>query len=603
MSEVIGIKYQDKILDIATAQEMGVSGAEVVFDNSPESLSIIRHSCAHLMAQAIKSLYPEVKFFVGPVVDEGFYYDFEVGSKISEEDLSKIEEKMKELAKQGFAISKQTFSRDEVIERFKNDDLKMAVISKIDSPTLSIYSQGEFEDLCRGPHLPNTKFLHSFKLTKIAGAYLGGDEKAKMLTRIYGIAFADKDSLKQYLFQLEEAKKRDHRKLGNEMGLFTFDEDVGAGLPIWLPKGARLRRTLEALLTQAHIIRHYEPVRGPEILKSDLWKISGHYQNYGENMYFTVIDEVEYGIKPMNCVGHIKVYQSSIRSYRELPLRFYEYGVVHRHEKSGVLHGLLRVREFTQDDAHIFCKPDQIRDEIISIVRFAQRIMDAFGFKYEMEISTKPEKSIGDEAVWEISTQALKDALSSCGIAYGIDEGGGAFYGPKIDIKITDAIGRKWQCGTVQIDMNLPQRFVLEYIDEDNTAKQPVMIHRAILGSFERFIAILIEHFGGELPFFIAPTQVVIIPISSEQVEYANELRDKMLSLGAYAEISSKNETLSKRVRTAEKQKVPMIIVLGEKEMQSKILPIRDRREKSQYELSESEFLKLVETKMKEVSF
>lgn len=603
MSEVIGIKYQDKILDIATAQEMGVSGAEVVFDNSPESLSIIRHSCAHLMAQAIKSLYPEAKFFVGPVVDEGFYYDFEVGSKISEEDLSKIEEKMKELAKQGFAISKQTFSRDEVIERFKNDDLKMAVISKIDSPTLSIYSQGEFEDLCRGPHLPNTKFLHSFKLTKIAGAYLGGDEKAKMLTRIYGIAFADKDSLKQYLFQLEEAKKRDHRKLGNEMGLFTFDEDVGAGLPIWLPKGARLRRTLEALLTQAHIIRHYEPVRGPEILKSDLWKISGHYQNYGENMYFTVIDEVEYGIKPMNCVGHIKVYQSSIRSYRELPLRFYEYGVVHRHEKSGVLHGLLRVREFTQDDAHIFCKPDQIRDEIISIVRFAQRIMDAFGFKYEMEISTKPEKSIGDEAVWEISTQALKDALSSCGIAYGIDEGGGAFYGPKIDIKITDAIGRKWQCGTVQIDMNLPQRFALEYIDEDNTAKQPVMIHRAILGSFERFIAILIEHFGGELPFFIAPTQVVIIPISSEQVEYANELRDKMLSLGAYAEISSKNETLSKRVRTAEKQKVPMIIVLGEKEMQSKILPIRDRREKSQYELSESEFLKLVETKMKEVSF
>lgn len=603
MSEVIGIKYQDKVLDLATAQEMGVSGEEVVFDNSAESLSIIRHSCAHLMAQAIKSLYPEAKFFVGPVVDEGFYYDFEVGCKISEEDLPKIEEKMKELAKQGFTISKQTFARDEVIERFKDDDLKMAVISKIDSPTLSIYTQGEFEDLCRGPHLPNTKFLHSFKLTKIAGAYLEGDEKAKMLTRIYGIAFADRESLKQYLFQLEEAKKRDHRKLGNEMGLFTFDEDVGAGLPIWLPKGARLRRTLEGLLTKAHIIRHYEPVRGPEILKSDLWKISGHYQNYSENMYFTQIDEVEYGIKPMNCVGHIKVYQSSIRSYRELPLRFYEYGVVHRHEKSGVLHGLLRVREFTQDDAHIFCKPDQIRDEIISIVKFAQRIMDTFGFKYEMEISTKPEKSIGDEAVWEISTQALKDALSSCGISYGIDEGGGAFYGPKIDMKITDAIGRKWQCGTVQIDMNLPQRFALEYIDEDNTAKQPVMIHRAILGSFERFIAILIEHFGGELPFFIAPTQAVIIPISNEQVKYANELRDKMLAFGAYAEISSKNETLSKRVRTAEKQKVPMIIVLGEKEMQSKILPIRDRREKSQYELSESEFLKLVETKMKEVSF
>lgn len=603
MSEVIGIKYQDKVLDLATAKEMGASGEEVVFDNSPESLLIIRHSCAHLMAQAIKSLYPEAKFFVGPVVDEGFYYDFEVESKISEEDLPKIEEKMKELVKQGFEITKCTFSREEVIERFKNDDLKMAVISKIDSPILSIYTQGDFEDLCRGPHLPNTKFLHSFKLTKVAGAYLGGDEKAKMLTRIYGIAFSDKESLKQHLFQLEEAKKRDHRKLGNEMGLFAFDEDVGAGLPIWLPKGARLRRTLETLLTQAHIIRYYEPVRGPEILKSDLWKISGHYQNYGENMYFTQIDEVEYGIKPMNCVGHIKVYQSSIRSYRELPLRFYEYGVVHRHEKSGVLHGLLRVREFTQDDAHIFCKPDQICDEIVSIVKFAQRIMNAFGFKYEMEISTKPKKSIGDEAIWEISTQALKDALSFCGIKYGIDEGGGAFYGPKIDIKITDAIGRKWQCGTVQIDMNLPQRFALEYIDEDNTAKQPVMIHRAILGSFERFIAILIEHFGGELPFFIAPTQVVIIPISAQQVGYANELREKMLSLGAYAEIFNKNETLSKRVRTAEKQKVPMIIVLGEKEMQNKILAIRDRREKTQYELSEVEFLKLVETKMKEVSF
>lgn len=603
MSEVIGIKYQDNVLDLATAQEMGVCGEEIVFDNSPNSLSIIRHSCAHLMAQAIKSLYPEAKFFVGPVVDEGFYYDFEVNTKISEEDLIKIEEKMKELAKKGFEISKQTFAREEVIERFKDDDLKMAVISRIDSPTLSIYAQGDFEDLCRGPHLPNTKFLHSFKLTKVAGAYLGGDENAKMLTRIYGIAFADKEALKHYLFQIEEAKKRDHRKLGNEMGLFTFDEDVGAGLPIWLPKGARLRRTLEGLLTQAHIVRYYEPVRGPEILKSDLWKISGHYQNYGENMYFTQIDDVEYGIKPMNCVGHIKVYQSSIRSYRDLPLRFYEYGVVHRHEKSGVLHGLLRVREFTQDDAHIFCKPEQICSEITSIIKFAQGIMDAFGFKYEMEISTKPKKSIGDESVWEISTQALKDALSTCGIEYGIDEGGGAFYGPKIDIKITDAIGRKWQCGTVQIDMNLPERFALEYIDEDNTPKQPVMIHRAILGSFERFIAILIEHFGGELPFFIAPTQVVIIPISVDQVEYANALREQMLLRGAYAEISSKNETLSKRVRTAEKQKVPMIIVLGEKEVQTRMLSIRDRREKRQYEISESEFLDLVEIKMKEVSF
>lgn len=603
MSEVIGIKTTEGVFDLSTAKELHLEGQDIFFDNSLESLSIIRHSCAHLMAQAIKTLYPEAKFFVGPVVDEGFYYDFEVGRKISEEDLPLIESKMRELANQSFEITKKTLPRDEVIAQFKEDDLKMAVISRLDFPMLSLYSQGDFQDLCRGPHLPNTKFLKHFKLTKISGAYLGGDEKAKMLTRIYGIAFADQVSLKDYLFKIEEAKKRDHRKLGVELGLFAFDESVGAGLPIWLPRGARLRRTLENLLTRAHIIRYYEPVRGPELLKSDLWKLSGHYANYGENMYFTQIDDIEYGIKPMNCVGHIKVYQSSIRSYRELPLRFYEYGVVHRHEKSGVLHGLLRVREFTQDDAHIFCKPSQICSEVVSIVRFAQKIMDAFGFSYEMEISTKPEKFIGDEAVWEISTQALKDALKDCGIKYQIDEGGGAFYGPKIDIKITDALGRKWQCGTIQIDMNLPQRFDLCYIDEDNSAKQPVMIHRALLGSFERFIAILVEHFGGELPFFIAPTQIIFIPISAEQNAYAEQLRDKVLECGAYAEIFNKNESLSKRVRTAEKQKVPMIVVLGEKEMNTQILSIRDRREKSQYELSQKEFFIMIENKMKEVSF
>lgn len=603
MSEVIGIKTTEGIFDLPTARELCLEGQDVFFDNSLESLSIIRHSCAHLMAQAIKVLYPEAKFFVGPVVDEGFYYDFEVGRKISEEDLPLIENKMRELANQGFEITKKTLPREEVIAQFREDDLKMAVISRLDFPMLSLYSQGDFQDLCRGPHLPNTKFLKHFKLTKIAGAYLGGDEKAKMLTRIYGIAFADQISLKDYLFRIEEAKKRDHRKLGIELGLFSFDESVGAGLPIWLPRGARLRRTLENLLTRAHIIRYYEPVRGPELLKSDLWKLSGHYANYGENMYFTQIDEVEYGIKPMNCVGHIKVYQSSIRSYRELPLRFYEYGVVHRHEKSGVLHGLLRVREFTQDDAHIFCKPSQICSEVVSIVRFAQKIMDAFGFSYEMEISTKPEKFIGDEAVWEISTQALKDALGDCGIKYQIDEGGGAFYGPKIDMKITDALGRKWQCGTIQIDMNLPQRFDLCYIDEDNSPKQPVMIHRALLGSFERFIAILLEHFGGELPFFIAPTQIILIPISVDQNAYAEQLRDRILECGAYAEILNKNESLSKRVRTAEKQKVPMIVILGEKEASTQILSIRDRREKSQYELSQKEFFAMIENKMKEVSF
>lgn len=605
MSQIIGFKTSDTIYDTQTASELKIEGEPIYFDNSPDSLAIMRHTCAHLMAEAIKSLYPEAQFFVGPVVEEGFYYDFRVNHKIGEEDLAKIESKMKEIAKKGEQITKYHLPRQEAIEKFKNDDLKQAVISRIPQGDgiLSIYSQGDFEDLCRGPHLPTLKLLNAFKLTKIAGAYLGGDEKAEMLVRIYGIAFADKESLNQYLRQMEEAKKRDHRKVGTEMELFTFDEEIGAGLPIWLPKGARLRRNIERLLTKALIQRGYEPVRGPEILKSAVWKTSGHYSNYGENMYFTTIDGVEYGIKPMNCVGHIKVYQSALRSYRDLPLRFYEYGVVHRHEKSGVLHGLLRVREFTQDDAHIFCRPSQIATEVENIIDFTKKIMDSFDFSYEMEISTRPEKSIGSDEVWEEATQALKNALETCNIPYKIDEGGGAFYGPKIDIKITDAIGRKWQCGTIQIDMNLPERFKLEYTDENNSSKQPVMIHRAILGSFERFIAILTEHFGGEFPFFIAPTQIIIIPLGETQESYAKELRNQLLNVNVYAEIDNKNETLNKRIRNAEKQRVPMIVVLGAKEEQEKIVAIRDRREKQQSTMGFDEFIKFSKEKMREVSF
>lgn len=603
MSEVIGIKHNQNIYDLCTASELNINGEQIHFDNSPESLEIIRHSCAHLMAQAIKSLYPEAKFFVGPVVDEGFYYDFKVDSKISEEDLPTIESKMLEIAKKAYPILKTTLLRKDAEARFANDELKQAVMSKITDDKLSIYTQGDFEDLCRGPHLPNTKLLQHFKLTKVAGAYLGGDEKAQMLIRIYGIAFADKQSLKDYLFAIEEAKKRDHRKLGQEMGLFTFDEEIGAGLPIWLPKGARLRQNLERLLTIALNERGYEPVRGPEILKSDVWKKSGHYDNYKENMYFTTIDEQEYGIKPMNCVGHIKVYQSSPRSYRELPLRFYEYGIVHRHEKSGVLHGLLRVREFTQDDAHIFCQTSQIKDEVNQIISFTKSILDAFGFMYEMELSTRPQKSIGSDEVWESATDALKNALKENNITYQIDEGGGAFYGPKIDIKITDALKRKWQCGTIQVDMNLPERFALGYTDENNTQVQPVMIHRAILGSFERFVAILTEHFAGEFPLFIAPTQVILIPIGDAQLTYARELRDEIIKVGAYAEILDKNESLNKKIRLAEKQRVPLIVVIGAKEVESKILAIRDRREKAQYELSQADFLTTLKTKIGEVRF
>ncbi|MDE6886972.1 MAG: threonine--tRNA ligase [Helicobacteraceae bacterium] len=606
MSELIGYIKDNEIIDLQTANELGLdtqSFETIHLDNSKHSLEILRHSCAHLMAQAIKNLYSNAKFFVGPVVDEGFYYDFKVDEKISQDDLAKIESEMLRIAKSPCEIEKTYMSRDEVLKKFSNDELKIAVIKNIKGDSFSLYKQGNFEDLCRGPHIPNVKLLRYFKLIKLAGAYLGGDENSEMLTRIYGIAFATKEALKEHLFMLEEAAKRDHRKLGNELGIFSFDEDIGAGLPIWLPRGARIRRNIENILTKALINQEYEPVRCPEILKSESWKISGHYDNYKENMYFTTIDNVEYGIKPMNCLGHIKVYKNDIRSYRDLPLRFYEYGVVHRHEKSGVLHGLLRVREFTQDDAHIFCRPNQIKDEIVKIINFASKIMNIFGFKYEMEISTKPSKYIGDDRIWEESTNALKDALTSNNISFSIDEGGGAFYGPKIDIKITDAIGRKWQCGTVQIDMNLPERFNIEYIDESNTPQRPVMIHRAILGSFERFIAILIEHFNGELPIFIAPTQAILIPMGEKEAVYAKSLQQSLRECGIYAEINTKNDSFNKKIRNSEKQKVPYIAIIGQKELEEGSIAIRDRRNKSQYTLKQEEFLNKLNNEMSEGHF
>ncbi|EAK2501586.1 threonine--tRNA ligase [Campylobacter upsaliensis] len=597
------IAYQNNGVLIDTQSATNLELEKVYFDNSKEALEVLRHSCAHLMAQAIKALYPEAKFFVGPVIEDGFYYDFRVNSKLNEEDLIKIEKKMKEFAEAKLEIQKYTLSKQEALEKFKDDDLKQEVLAKIPSDEVSIYKQGEFEDLCRGPHAPNTKFLRFFKLTRIAGAYLGGDEKREMLTRIYGTAFADKESLKEYLHIIEEAKKRDHRKLGSELKLFTFDEQIGGGLPIWLSNGARLRSKLEQMLYKIHRLRGYELVRGPELLKAEAWKISGHYANYKENMYFTNIDEQEYGIKPMNCVGHIKIYQNDVRSYRDLPLKFFEYGVVHRHEKSGVLHGLFRVREFTQDDAHIFCMPSQIKEQVLEILDFVASLMKIFDFEYEMEISTRPEKAIGDEAIWEVATKALKEALDEQGLKYGIDEGGGAFYGPKIDIKITDALKRKWQCGTIQVDFNLPERFALEYTTSENTKERPVMLHRAILGSFERFIGILTEHCAGEFPFFIAPIQVGIVPISEVHLAYAKGIQRTLLEMGVDSEIYDKNESLSKKIRNAEKQKLPMILVIGDEELSNRAVALRDRRAKEQKSLSLDEFMNLIKEKINEVAF
>lgn len=603
-NEVIAYKDGETLLDTQTvASKDSQDLQKILFDNSDDALEVIRHSTAHMMAQAIKELYPDVQFFVGPVIEDGFYYDFRVNEKISDSDLKTIEKKMQEIAKRKLPITKTITTKDAASEFFKDDDLKQEVLLRIPDGEVSIYKQGDFEDLCRGPHVPNTRYLRFFKLTRVAGAYLGGDEKREMLTRIYGTAFANKQSLRDYVTMIEEAKKRDHRKLGNELKLFTFDEEVGAGLPIWLPNGARMRSKLEHLLYKAHRVRGYQPVRGPEILKSDAWKVSGHYDNYGENMYFTTIDDAEYGIKPMNCLGHIKVYQNEVRSYRDLPLKFFEYGVVHRHEMSGVLHGLFRVREFTQDDAHIFCTPEQIKENVLEILAFVDTLMKAFDFEYEMEISTKPDKAIGDDKYWDAATKGLMDALDGNGIKYGIDEGGGAFYGPKIDIKITDALKRKWQCGTIQVDFNLPERFDLAYVDANNEHTKPVMLHRAILGSFERFIGILIEHTAGELPFFIAPTQAIIVPISEAHHEYARKLYETLLDEGIDTEISAKNESLNKRIRNAEKMKVPMILVVGDNEVENNSVALRDRRERKQYNLTVDELKNKMKEKLSEVHF
>jgi threonyl-tRNA synthetase len=598
--DYIGIKKDDQIFDCQSVNALGLEVQEnkkIYADDSTEALEILRHSTAHLMAQAIKELHPEAQFFVGPVVDEGFYYDFKLDHQLSDDDLPIIEKKMKELAGKKHKIERKEYPRAELEAKFANDPLKEMVLRNITDTTLTTYTQGDFEDLCRGPHVPNTKMIRNFKLIRVAGAYLGGDEENEMITRIYGISFFDKQRLKDYITQLEEAKKRDHRKLGTELKLFAFSEDVGAGLPLWLPNGARLRGKLEQLLYKAHRRRGYQPVRGPEILKADAWVKSGHMANYKENMYFTEIEGMQYGMKPMNCVGHIEVFKNDLVSYKDLPLKFFEYGVVHRHELSGVMHGLFRVREFTQDDAHIFCMPSQVKNVIMEVLEFVESLMKHFEFEYEMEVSTKPKKAIGSDEFWETTTKGIMSALDEQGYEYGIDEGGGAFYGPKIDIKILDAIGRKWQCGTIQVDMNLPERFDISYTTSEDTKERPVMIHRAILGSFERFIGILTEHYAGEFPLSIAPTGVVIVPIAEPHLEYAKELQKELQLLDVDSEISSKNESLNKRIRTAEKQRVPMIIVVGDSEVEEKKVALRDRRKRERSELSKEEFLTMIKEK------
>jgi threonyl-tRNA synthetase len=544
-----------------------------------ENLDILRHSTSHLMAQAVKDLFPGVKVAIGPSIENGFYYDFDYDPGFTEEDLEKIEKRMNDLVTANVPIECKVMKRDEAIEFFTKmgETYKVELLKDINDAEVNTYTQGSFTDLCRGPHLPSTGKIKAFKLLSLAGAYWRGNEHNKMLTRIYGTAFPDEKSLKEYLTFLEEVKKRDHRRLGKDLDLFSISDEVGAGLVIYHPNGALLRYLLEDFERKEHLKRGYQFVYGPHILKLDMWKKSGHFEHYRENMYFTKIDEVEYGIKPMNCLAHIMVYKSQIRSYRDLPLRYFELGTVSRHEKSGVLQGLMRVREFTQDDAHIFLRPDQLHQEILSIIRFVQDVMAIFGFQFETEISTRPSGSIGSDEDWERAEKALKEVLDSEGLPYELNEGDGAFYGPKIDIKLKDAIGRKWQCATIQCDFALPERFDLTYADSDGKRKKPVMLHRVVLGSMERFIGVLIEHFAGKFPVWLAPVQVMVMNITDDQEPYVRNICNTMIDEGIRAELDTRNEKLGLKIRESVVKKIPYMVIVGKNEMENDSITVRVR--------------------------
>ncbi|MEY8460068.1 threonine--tRNA ligase [Eggerthellaceae bacterium 24-137] len=562
----------------------------IVTAKSEEGLELMRHSAAHLLAAALTDLYPGVKFGVGPAIENGFYYDIELpeGVSVSPDDFAAIEARMAEIAKSDAKIVRREVTRDEAREIFATQPLKLELIDELpEGETISIYQLGEFTDLCRGPHVPGTGKIGAFKLTKVAGAYWKGDSERDMLTRIYGTAFFNKKDLEEYLHNLAEAEKRDHRKLGRELGIYMMEPMAGVGLPLYLPKGARVIRTLQEWLRRDLYERGYEEVITPHIYNADVWKTSGHYGFYHENMYFFQINEgtdddprySEYGVKPMNCPGHVIIYKNELHSYRDLPLRFFEFGTVYRHEMSGVVHGLLRARGFTQDDAHIFCTKDQVVDEVVAILELVDYIMNTFGFTYEAEISTRPDKSIGTDDMWEHATESLKEACARRGLAYDINEGDGAFYGPKIDIKVKDAIGRTWQCSTVQIDFNMPMRFGLTYRTEDNTEETPWMLHRAIFGSIERFLGILIEHYAGALPLWLAPVQVAVIPIADRHKEAAAEFAGELRGVGGRVEVMDANEPMKVKIAKAQSQKIPYMVVLGDKEVEERVVSVRDRAE------------------------
>jgi threonyl-tRNA synthetase len=555
----------------------------------------IRHSLAHILAYAVQELYPGTKFGIGPAIENGFYYDFDLPKKITQEDLPRIERKMKDLIKENIKFKKKIVSKREAEEIFKDQPYKLELIKEIESENVSIYESGKFVDLCAGPHVKSTKEidLNAFKLVKIAGAYWKGDEKNPMLTRIYGIAFETREELENYLRIQEEAEKRDHRILGQKLELFLFDEEVGAGLPIWMPKGAILRKLIQDFLFEELKREGYEWVVTPHIGNLNLWKTSGHWELYRENMYSPIkIDEEEYMLKPMNCPFHVKVYKSKIRSYKDLPIKYAEFGTVYRYERSGTLHGLTRVRGFTQDDAHIWCTPEQLAGEVEKLVKHALKILRMFGFKeYNIYLATRPEKFAGTEKMWKKAMAVLRYVLRKRKLKYQIDPGGGVFYGPKIDIKIKDCLGREWQCTTIQVDFNLPERFDLTYVDRKGKKRRPIMIHRALLGSIERFIGVLLENTGGALPLWLAPDQIWIISVGSRHKKYAREIGSRLKVLGFRARIRDENETVSKKIREGEIQKIPYMLVVGDKEMKSKSVRVREREKGDVGEMKLTEFI------------
>ncbi|MGE4357620.1 MAG: threonine--tRNA ligase [Candidatus Omnitrophota bacterium] len=566
-------------------------------------LSVLRHSCAHVMAQAVKRLFPGTKLGIGPAIEDGFYYDFDSSHKFIPEDLEKIEEKMREIIKENLPFIKEEISKEEAFELFKQlgEDFKLELIKEIPEEKVTLYRSGEFVDLCRGPHLKSTGEIKAFKLLSLAGAYWHGIETNPMLQRIYGTSFFTEEELKEYLKNLEEAKKRDHRKLGKELEFFSMHEEAGAGLVFYHPKGAILRTIIEDYEKKEHLKRGYQLVITPHILRSDIWMRSGHYNYYKENMYIFQIEGQEFAVKPMNCPGHILIYKSKLRSYRELPLRFFELGSVYRNEKAGVLHGLLRVRGFTQDDAHIFCREEQVVDEIKGVIDFVIETMRVFGFdEYEVELSTRPVDSIGTDEEWQRAEDALRKSLSEKGMSYKINKGEGAFYGPKIDIKLKDALKRTWQCATIQCDFALPERFDLTYTAPDGSLKRPIMLHRVVLGSMERFIGTLIEHYAGALPLWLAPLQVVIIPISEKVLDYARTVEKKLLEEEIRVEIDLRDEKMQYKIRQAEISKIPYMLVIGEKEKSSNSVGVRVRREGDLGQFSLEKFMERIKCEIKE---